>query len=167
MRQHKADIGIVTGGRPIRILVADPYPLILLGLQKMIEAETRFHVVGQASSLRSFLNKMTVERPEIALVDSLMAFEDIESIIKLLRSRRSKLSLVLLTASEVSSVQRARLGLVHCQFLDKRCNAHELRIGVWKAYKELASPDNRQLKTVQIASCERIAPSRESLNIGK
>jgi len=138
MRQHSEAIGLVPGARQIRILLADPYPLILLGLQKMIQHEARFHVVGHALSLRSFRKKMIVERPEVALVDSSMAFQDIESIIRLLRSHRCKLTVVFLTASEVSPVQRAKLGLVHYEFIDKRCTALELRTAVWRAYKELA-----------------------------
>jgi DNA-binding NarL/FixJ family response regulator len=168
MRQQS---GLVPGARRIRVLLADPYPLILLGLQKMIEVEARFHVVGHASSLRSCLNKMIVERPEVALVDSSMAFEDIESIIRLLRSRHRKLSLVLLTTLEVSPVQRAKLALIHCEFVDKRCTAFELRTAAWKAYKELASSDSGpllgRLNTVPIASGERMAPARASVNLGK
>ena len=52
-----------------RVLVADPYPVIVHGVRKMLEDDPRFEVIAEASTMPSLQKKLIAERPEVALVD--------------------------------------------------------------------------------------------------
>ncbi|MDQ7826237.1 MAG: response regulator transcription factor [Candidatus Eremiobacteraeota bacterium] len=53
----------------IKILIVDDHTLVREGFAKMLELESSFNVVGQASSARDALEKTKSLRPEIVLMD--------------------------------------------------------------------------------------------------
>ncbi len=84
-----------------RVLIADPYPMIVHGLRVMVEDDSRFKVVASASTLPSFLNKVIVERPEVAWVDWRMASQDLSGTAELLNSHSHRTAIIFfLTVSE-------------------------------------------------------------------
>ncbi|HMV49024.1 MAG TPA: response regulator transcription factor [Blastocatellia bacterium] len=54
---------------PIRVLIADDHPLIRRGLRQVIEAETNFEVIAEASDGQQALNLIVLHQPHIAILD--------------------------------------------------------------------------------------------------
>ena len=52
-----------------RIVLADDHPIVLTGLRNLIESESDFVVVGEATSGPEALKVIRAERPDIAIVD--------------------------------------------------------------------------------------------------
>jgi two-component system nitrate/nitrite response regulator NarL len=119
--------------RRFRIVVADPYPVIVQGVRKMIEDDSRFQVVAEASTLPSFCNKVIAGRPEVALLDWSMASQDIDLTTALLESNSHATAIIFLTVSEDSIQKREMLRLGARTFLSKWCSARRLRTAVGKA----------------------------------
>jgi two-component system, NarL family, nitrate/nitrite response regulator NarL len=125
--------------RRARVIVADPYPVILLGIRKMVEDDARFQVVAEVSTMPSFWEKVVAERPEVALVDCSMAAQDLGITAALLRSDLHPASIIFLTVSEDSQHKQHMLRLGAQAFLSKSCSAENLRTAVSKACKEPVS----------------------------
>lgn len=119
--------------RRVRIVVADPYPVIVQGVRKMIEDDSRFQVIAEASKLPSFCKKVIAERPDVALLDWSMASQDIDLTTALLESSSQATAIIFLTVSEDSIQKREMLKLGARTFLSKWCSARRLRTAVRKA----------------------------------
>jgi DNA-binding NarL/FixJ family response regulator len=125
--------------RRARVIVADPYPVILLGVRKMVEDDARFQVVAEVSTMPSFWEKVVAERPEAALLDCSLAAQDLEITSALLRSVLHPTSIIFFTVSEDSQQKQDMLRLGAQAFLSKSCSAENLRTAVSKACKEPVS----------------------------
>ena len=64
---------LAPSARRIRVIIADPYPVILRGVRKMMGQVLRNRVVAEASIMLSFGKKVISKEPEVALVDWSMA----------------------------------------------------------------------------------------------
>lgn len=53
----------------ISVIVCDPCPLIVAGLRKNFEDDSRISILGEASSLRALCHRIDSEPVHIALVD--------------------------------------------------------------------------------------------------
>jgi DNA-binding NarL/FixJ family response regulator len=125
--------------RRARVIVADPYPVILLGVRKMVEDDARFQVVAEVSTMPSFWEKVVAERPEAALLDCSLAAQDLEITSALLRSVLHPTSIIFFTVSEDSQQKQDMLRLGAQAFLSKSCSAENLRTAVSKACNEPVS----------------------------
>ena len=132
MGQKKSTLSLVPSARRTRIIVGDPYPVIVHGVRKMIEDDSRFQVVAEAFTLPSFQKKLIAERPEVALLDWHMASQDLEITTALLQSDIRPTSIIFLTVSENSQQKREMLRLGARAFLSKWCSAGKLRAAVSK-----------------------------------
>jgi two-component system nitrate/nitrite response regulator NarL len=138
MVQNSSFPSMVPSTRRIRIIVADPYPVIVHGLRKMIEDDPRFQVVSEASTLLSFRKKLIAERPEVALLDWQMASQDLETTTSLLQCHTRATSIIFLTISENSDRKREMISLGARAFVSKWCSAGRLRTAVSKVCTERA-----------------------------
>jgi two-component system response regulator NreC len=55
--------------RPIRILLVDDHAVLRSGLRMLLEAESGFEVVGEASTGEEALDKVRMLRPEVVVMD--------------------------------------------------------------------------------------------------
>src|SRR5580704_6033347 len=85
-----------------RVMIADPYPVIVHGVRKIVEDDPQFQVVAEASTMQSFRKKVIAERPDVALVDWSMASQDLAVTTALLQSQLHITSMLFLTVSENS-----------------------------------------------------------------
>lgn len=93
----------------IRILLVDDHPVLRAGLANLLEFESDFEVVGQASNGEAALRMCRETRPDICLVDlSMPGIGGIETL-RQLRSSGGAGQAIVLTSSE--SAQDARLAL--------------------------------------------------------
>jgi two-component system, NarL family, nitrate/nitrite response regulator NarL len=130
--------------RRTRVIVADPYPVIVLGVRKMLEDEPRFQVVAEASTMPSFRKKVIAEAPEVALVDWSMASQDLVATTELLQADLHSTSVIFLTVSENSQAKREMVKLGAHGFVSKWTSARKLQTAVFKA-------DERRLALVSSA----------------
>jgi len=137
MGQKQPVLALVAGSQRTRILVADPYPVIVQGLCKMLEDDLRFQVVAEACNLASCHKKIIAQRPQVAFLDWCMASKNLELTTALLQSVRGTTAIIFLTVSENSQQKREMLRLGARAFLSKWCSAAKLRTSASRACKDL------------------------------
>jgi DNA-binding NarL/FixJ family response regulator len=117
-------------------MIADPYPVVVHGVRKIMEDDPQFQVVAEASTLQSFRKKVIAERPDVALVDWSMASRDLAVTTTLLQAQLHITSMLFLTVSENSDEKREMIRLGARGFVSKWCTAQKLRKAVFKACNE-------------------------------
>jgi DNA-binding NarL/FixJ family response regulator len=150
MGQKQAVLALVDASRRTRVLLADPYPVIVHGLRKMLEDDLRFEVVAEAYTLASCHKKLIAQRPQVAFLDWSMACKNLELSTALLQSVRGTTGIIFLTVSENSQQKREMLRLGARAFLSKWCSAAKLRTAASRACKglpisaaETSAPDSK------------------------
>jgi DNA-binding NarL/FixJ family response regulator len=133
MGQKNSSCSSFPSGKRVRVIVADPYPVIVHGVRKMVEDDPRFQVVAEASTMPSFQKRVHAGGLEVALVDWSMASRDLTATVELLRSDVHMTSIVFLTVSENSDQKREMLSLGARAFVSKWCSARQLQTAVLKA----------------------------------
>ncbi len=121
--------------RRTRVIVADPHPVIVHGVRKMVEDDPRLQVVAEASTLPSLRKRVISEEAEVALVDWFMASQDLAATTALLQSDLPTTSVIFLTVSENSQEKREMLRLGARGFLSKWTSARKLQTAVFEASK--------------------------------
>jgi DNA-binding NarL/FixJ family response regulator len=119
-------------GRRAGVVVADPYPIILLGIRKIVEDDPRLELVAEASTLAALRQKVRDGTPDVALVDWSMASQDLAATAALLRSD-SATSVVFLTVSESTQQRQEILRLGARGVLSKYASASQLQSALWEA----------------------------------
>jgi two-component system nitrate/nitrite response regulator NarL len=119
-------------GRRAGIIVADPYPIILLGIRKIVEDDPRLELVAEVSTLGSLREKIKAETPDVALVDWSMASQDLAATAALLRADQAT-SVLFLTVSENSQQRREILRLGARGVLSKYASPSQLQSALWQA----------------------------------
>jgi two-component system nitrate/nitrite response regulator NarL len=140
MGQKQSVLALVAASRRTKILVADPYPVIVKGLRKMLEDDLRFQVVAEAFTLTSCHKKILARRPQVAFIDWTLASSNLELTTMLLRSVRATTAIIFLTVSENSQQKQEMLRFGARAFLSKWCSATKLRRSALKACKDLPPP---------------------------
>ena len=139
MAQKQSVLALVAASRRTRVLVADPYPVIVQGLRKMLEDDLQFQVVAEAFTLASCHKKIIAQRPQVAFLDWCMASKNLELTTALLQSVRPTTAIIFLTVSENSQQKQEMLRLGARAFLSKWCSAAKLRTTALRACKDLPS----------------------------
>src|ERR1700733_2413120 len=137
MGQKQPVLARVDASRRTRVLVADPYPVIVQGLRKMLEDDLQFQVVAEAITLASCHKKIIAQRPQVAFLDWCMASKNLEFTTALLQSVRHTTAIIFLTVTENSQQKREMLRLGARAFLSKWCSAARLRTSALRACKDL------------------------------
>jgi two-component system nitrate/nitrite response regulator NarL len=133
MGANSSTLSLVPVAGRTRVIVADPYPVILHGIRKMVEDDSRFQVVAEVSTMPSFWRKVAAEGPEIALVDWFMASQDLAATKALLQSNPHTPSMIFLTVSDDSEAKREMLRLGAHGFVSKWSSARKLQKAVSEA----------------------------------
>jgi DNA-binding NarL/FixJ family response regulator len=133
MSPNSSALSPIPLARRTRVIVADPYPVIVQGVRKIVEDDPRFQVVAEASTMPSFRKKLIAEDAEVALVDWSMASQDLAATTALLQSDLHCTSMIFLTVSENSQEKREMVKLGAHGFLNKWTSARKLQNAVFKA----------------------------------
>lgn len=118
-----------------RVVVADPYPVIVNGLRKILEDDPRFQVVAEASTMSCFRKRVMTQEPDVALVDWNMASLNLAVITELLQSQFHITSIIFLTVSDISRDKQQMVRLGASGFLSKGCSARKIQDAVSGACK--------------------------------
>ena len=124
----------------VRVVIAGPYPIVLVGVKKMMEDDARLEVVGEASTMPLLLEQVFALAPEVALVEWSLAANDLRTTTVLLESGVRGTALVFLTASDDPRERRAMMRLGVRGVVNKRANAAELQNAIWKASGRALAP---------------------------
>lgn len=97
---------------PIRILIADDHPLFRDGLRRLLQAESGFEVVGEASDGDGLVALARKTKPDIILLDLAMPKQDGMEVLRELSAAKLPVRTLLLTAAinKAQIVQALRLG---------------------------------------------------------
>jgi DNA-binding NarL/FixJ family response regulator len=133
MARNNSMSSAISAARPSRVLVADPYPVIVQGLRKILEDDSCLQVVAEASTMRSCESKVLTMHPEIAVVDWGMASLNLPATAAFLESDRHKTSIIFLTVTENTPQKREMLDLGASAFVSKWSSARKLRTVLLKA----------------------------------
>lgn len=88
---------MLTGGAPIRVLIADDHELVRLGLRAVLE-EAGMEVVGEASDGRSAVERALDLRPDILLLDLRMPEVDGREVCRRVVAAAPSVRVVVLTS---------------------------------------------------------------------
>jgi len=55
--------------RPIRVLLIDPHPIVLLGLSSLLDSNNDYEIVGKLNSVNHIMEVLKLKRPDIVLMD--------------------------------------------------------------------------------------------------
>jgi DNA-binding NarL/FixJ family response regulator len=133
MGLYNPTVSPAPSARRTRVIVADPFPVILLGLRRMVEDDPRLHVIAEASTMPLVWKNVLEEQPEVVLLDWKTASQNLDMTRALLQSESHPSSIIFLTVSEDSQQKQHMLRLGASGFLSKACSGEELRAAVFQA----------------------------------
>jgi DNA-binding NarL/FixJ family response regulator len=85
---------------PLRVLIADDHPLVLIGVRRMLEANEGIEVAGEAQSGPEVLALTQRRSPDVVLLDLRMPGVQGGSLIARLRAEHPRVRVVVLSASD-------------------------------------------------------------------
>ena len=104
---------------PIRILLVDDHPLMLLGLRSMLEGQTGLQVVGTAADGFAALEKAASLQPDVMLLDIMMPGMDGIEVSRRMRAEMPDVALLVLSSDTSLATVEALLNIGIDGFLPK------------------------------------------------
>ena len=99
--------------KPISILIAEDHKLMRVGMKALLDEDSAFSVIAEASNGREAIDKACIHKPDIILMD--IGFPDIDGLkaTKTILERHPSLKIVILTShmSETEVTQALSLGV--------------------------------------------------------
>ena len=97
---------------PTRVFLADAHPIVLSGLDRLLEKDRRFEIVGRLSTALGTFEAVQALRPDVLVLDFLQPLGEGLAILKRMKQERLSTRVVLLTAAanETSILEALRLG---------------------------------------------------------
>jgi DNA-binding NarL/FixJ family response regulator len=83
--------------QPLRVAIVDDHPIVRKGLMEMINAEPDMTVCGEADSAATGLEKIRVERPDVAIVDLSLGMDNGLQLVKTLEASQSPVRVLVLS----------------------------------------------------------------------
>jgi DNA-binding NarL/FixJ family response regulator len=88
----------------IKVIIVDDHPLVLEGLRKLVEGDSRYQIVAEARDGETAVHLIETHRPDIAVIDIHLPKLGGLEVIRQLRKRRYKTRFVVLTMTDNESV---------------------------------------------------------------
>ncbi len=92
----------MSGSGKIRVFVVDDHPIVRQGLSQLINREPDLLVCGEAEDARTALDALGPAKPDIVIVDVSLDGPDGIELLKTIRSRDSKLPVLMLSMHDES-----------------------------------------------------------------
>lgn len=99
---HNADTGQALGGppEPLKVLIADDHPLVLLGVRRTLEGNDDIEIAGEAHTGNELLALIDRRRPDVVLMDLRMPDVEGESCVAQIAERWPEVKIVVLSACD-------------------------------------------------------------------
>jgi DNA-binding NarL/FixJ family response regulator len=104
---------------PLRVLIADDHPLVLVAVRMMLEASEEIEVAGEARSAPEVLALVQRRNPDVVLLDLRMPGAEGGSLIAQLRGEHPAVKVVVLSASDDAASVREALDAGACAYVLK------------------------------------------------
>jgi DNA-binding NarL/FixJ family response regulator len=104
---------------PLRVLIADDHPLVLVAVRMMLEANEEIEVAGEARSAPEVLALVQRRNPDVVLLDLRMPGAEGGSLIAQLRDEHPAVKVVVLSASDDAASVRSALDAGACAYVLK------------------------------------------------
>jgi DNA-binding NarL/FixJ family response regulator len=107
------------------IIIADSSPLFRFGLKTVLERDERYVVLGEAESEAELLQMLTLEKPDLLVLDCLASGFSIDTVLQCARANR-KTRMIAITASQngLTIVNALRAGIT--SYIKKDCSMSEV-----------------------------------------
>lgn len=115
---------------PIRVVIADDYPIVRKGLRAILEEEEGFQVVGEASDGDAALALIRKLAPQVAVLDINMPGRDGFAVAREMRNLNLKTNIIFLTLHADEDMFRAALEIGGKGYLLKDSAMQEIAVGV-------------------------------------
>jgi DNA-binding NarL/FixJ family response regulator len=126
--------------RRLRILVVDDHEIVREGLTAVLEADSRYEIVGTASTGRAALEQARRTLPDVVLLDLRLPDTSGEDVCRKLRSRFPSTAVVVLTTYLSEGTVRSALDAGATAYVTKSAGLSELR----SALETVASGQERR-----------------------
>ncbi len=87
----------------IKIVIADDHPMIIDGIELMLENEETYAVVGSANSIRELFSVIREQKPDLTLLDLNIAGENILDHIEDLKTRFPKVKTLIISSYDANT----------------------------------------------------------------
>lgn len=148
----------------IRILLVDDHQVVREGLRRMLELETDFKVIGEASDAESALTQADSLSPEIILMDIKMNDIDGIELTRQITQRQPSSNIIMLTLYDEYLPQAIAAGAKG--YLLKDIRREEL-VRAIRAVKQGRSPLNLSLNQEQFAGLTASAVSKQQNHLSE
>jgi DNA-binding NarL/FixJ family response regulator len=121
---------VTEGWARVRVSIADDHQVFRVGLRAVLEAEPELEVVGEAASAPAALTLVTVQKPDVAILDMRMGDDSGLSIIPELLVRSPKTRVLILSMHEEPEIVRQALSSGVHGYVNKAADPSEIVRGV-------------------------------------
>jgi DNA-binding NarL/FixJ family response regulator len=121
----------VVDARPIRIGLVDDHHQVREGLRLVLAGDSRFEVVGEASTSRDALDLVRAARPDVLVLDVTLPDGDALPLLRELAVQRPDVRVVVLTMHSDAETVRQALAAGAAGYLVKGAHSHELFAAIW------------------------------------
>ena len=122
-------------GDKVGIVVGDPYPVVLYGLFRIIESDSRLKLVGNTTTFQNLRVIMASERPEIALLDwGMLKKENVGEVSTFIEAVSKYARILVMSGSSDTreSAEAFRFGVRGV--ISKDSAANKIRKALWKVH---------------------------------
>jgi DNA-binding NarL/FixJ family response regulator len=118
--------------RKITLVIADPSTIVLYGLSRICEADSRMRVAAQSVTLKGVMKAAEMEKPAVALVDWNLVSWGIARQHEELKELRNYCPILFLSLTERIDDHKQALRVGAKGILDKRSSPAQIRKAIWK-----------------------------------
>ena len=120
--------------RPIKVMIVDDHAVVRSGLSAFLMIFDDLELVGEASSGQEALRKIAANRPDVILMDLIMADMDGATATQAIRSRWPQIQIVVLTSFRDDELVKGALQAGAIGYLLKNVSADELAEAIRAAH---------------------------------
>jgi HlyD family secretion protein len=115
----------------VRIVLADDHPAIRTSLRFLLEADTRFRVVGDAENGLEAVALVEELEPDVVVLDVNMPVLDGINAARIISSKIRKPKIVILTMHDDPTIFLSAFNAGACSVLSKGCTPGKLLDAIW------------------------------------
>lgn len=150
MRPSSQAEDAVTGAKPLRLLIVDDHEVVREGLLAALASDTRFTLVGGASSAEEAVELARQQRPDVAIVDMHLPDLPGHELCSQLRALLRDITVIALSSYLTEETVRNAIRGGASAYVTKAAGLQELRAVLDEVCRRNGSPSGDALNVTQI-----------------